>query len=209
MPFVVPTLSDAFGSRAGNTILFGTLAPTQGFDASGAFVSRLSASIAAGPPLGLFTTTQSWGFAAGFATPGTTSLTVTASGTTRERAEAWTLGGYSSATAEISVTVEEFRLVRVAGMGKRPGFRLAFQQSVTSSPTAIFNLTNWVAGFQPNYTRDATAATVLVMPITPPRFYRCWINSVQSAGCSGGISGLGNALSNFTFDIGSVFFSFT
>jgi hypothetical protein len=38
---------------------------------------------------------------------------------------------------------------------------------------------------------------------------RWWINSVRSAGCSGGVSGLGTAASNFKFDMGPVFFSFS
>jgi hypothetical protein len=82
-------------------------------------------------------------------------------------------------------------------------------RAVTSAPTPIFNFTNWALGYQILHIRDATAATLLVMPIRPLLFYRWWINSVQTAGCSGGISGLGTAVSNFKFAMSPVFFAFT
>lgn len=197
MPFVVPNIPFAFGSRSGATFLFGSLNPTQ----SGG-VSRIGGSLMATPPAGLFTATCSWGFMAGPAPIGATTLAVAASGTTFERANSWTFGGYSSATAEISTTVEEFFF-------NRRTRQLQFVRAVTSAPTPIFNFTNWALGYQIYHTRDATAATLLVMPIRPLRFYRWWINSVQSAGCSGGISGLGMAVSNFKFDMSPVFFAFT
>jgi hypothetical protein len=168
----------------------GSLTPTQ----SGS-VSRLWARIIAYPPFGLITTTCSWGFMAGLAPPGTTTLTVAASGTTFERATSQTFAGYASATAEISITVDEFVRLRRPRPRQPPDF--VFARSITSGPTPIYNLTNYVAGFE-DHIRDGTDATVLVMPITPGRSYQWWINSVQSAGCQA-VTGYSSAVSNFAF----------
>ena len=195
MPFVVPNIPEAFGSRQGTTGLFGSLTPTQ----SGT-VSRLSAALIAYPPLGVITTTVSWGFITGPAPPGTTTLIVSAIGTTREQAQSYTFGGYASAIADISITVEQFVRRRNLPPG---GFSLVFERSFNSGLTPIFNLTNWGVGVQ-DHNRNGTASTVFFTAITPGQFYRCWINSVQSASC--GVAG--GATSNFSFDMEPVFFSF-
>ncbi len=197
MPFVVPNLPFAFGSRTGNTTLLGSLNPTQ----SGG-TSRLGAEIGASIPWGVIATTTSWGFTLAAPLRGATTLIVAASGTTFERASSVTWGGYASATAEISTTIEEFVFNRRTGV-------LDLVRAVTSAPTPIFNLTNWGIGAQV-HTRDTTASTVLAMPIQTGRFrsFRCWINAQQSAGCSGGIGGAGGGVSRLFFDIGPVFFAF-
>lgn len=189
MPFVVPNLPFAFGSRSGTTAVGGSLNPIQ----SGS-VSRIGATIAAYSPAGAIATTTSWGFMAGQAPKRRTSLVVAASGTTFERGATLAYGGYGSAAAEISITVEEF----VNG---------ALTRSVTSGPTPIIHIWSAVLGIQVHQ-RDATAATVLVMPIRPGRLYRWWINAVQSALCQG-VTGPSYAISNFRFDMGPVFFAFT
>jgi hypothetical protein len=197
MPFVVPNLQAASGSRSGATWLNGTLTLVQ----SGG-VSRLGNSIGAGQPGGLITITTSWGFMMGMAGRRVTTLAVNASGTTFERASSWTFGGYASATAEISTTIEEFSINFRTG-------QLSLVRAVTSAPTPIFNLTNWGLGYEIAHIRNSTAATLLVMPARPRNLYRFWINSVQTAGTSGGFTGLGLAVSNFNYDIGPVFFAFT
>jgi hypothetical protein len=196
LPFVVPNIPFAFGSRVGATALNGSLTPTQ----SGS-VSRIGGSLTATPPFGVFAATCSWGFRVGPAPIGKTTLTVAASGTTFERGYSWTFGGYSSAIAEISTTIEEL-------FSNRRTRRLELVRSVTSAPTSIFNLTNWAGGWQ-LHTRDGNAATLLIMPIRPKLIYRFWINSVQSASFSGGITGIGMTVSNFHFDMDPVFFSFS
>src|SRR5258708_7461725 len=209
----------AFGSRQGSTAVFGSLTPTQ----TGT-VSRLFASIMATPPLGMITTTCSWGFMAGAAPPGTTTLTVVATGTTVERATTSTWGGYASAAADISITVDAF-VDRNVSLSPRippdigvilvpvPNIRvapdLAFAGSVTSGPTPIINLENWGVGFQLRERNMGTATVALVMPIIPGRFYQWQIESVQSAACQGGLFGGSSAVCNFTFDFGPVFFAFT
>src|SRR3954452_24755447 len=109
MPFVTPTLSDAFGSRFGTTGVTGSLNPVNN---GGVF--NVGASIGAGPPFGVITTTTSWGFDAGRAPAGATSLVVSANGMTRERAQTFTagFGGFASADADLSITIEEFQRVR-------------------------------------------------------------------------------------------------
>lgn len=196
MPFIVPNRPFATGSRTGATWLNGTLTLPQ-FGS----ISRLGNSIGAGMPWGLISITCSWGFDAGFAPAGTTTLVVNASGTTFERASSWTFGGYASARADISTTIEEFTVTPSTGA-------MSLARTFTSADTPIFNLTNWGLGYEIAHVRDATAATLLVMPIIVGRFYRCWVNSVQSAGTSGGLTGLAMAVSNFNFDVRPIFFVF-
>jgi hypothetical protein len=149
---------------------------------------------------------------AGAAPPGTTTLTVVATGTTIERATTSTWGGMASAAADISITVDAFVNRRVSprippDLGVP--LDLAFAGSVTSGPTRIINLENWGVGFQLRERNMGTATVALVMPIIPGRFYQWQIESVQSAVCQGGLFGGSSAVCNFTFDFGPVFFAFT
>lgn len=198
MPFVTPTIPFAFGSRGGNTTLLGSLNATQ---SNGVF--RIGAEIGASIPTGVITTRTSWGFVLGAPPPGTTTLVVIADGFTFERGSSMTWWGYASATAELSTTIEEFNFNRVTR-------RFELVRVATSAPTVIFNLTNYVLGAQ-SHLRDATAVTLLGMPVTPGRlkFYRCWINADQTASCHGGAGGAGGAVSRFFFDMDNVFFAFT
>jgi hypothetical protein len=200
MPFVMPYIPFSFGSRDGTTGLNGSLTPTQGV-----FFSRVGADICAYPPLGMILTTCSWGFWAGFAPEGSTTLTVAAQGPTFEGANAWTFGGYASASAEICITIEEFVRLRTG----RRGWTLEFTRSITGAATGIFDF--WTAGLGYQYQlRDSFAATLCNMATVPGRIYRCWVSALQSANCQGvsGVAGASFAVSNFFFDMSPVFYAF-
>jgi hypothetical protein len=220
VPFVVPTFPFSSGSRAGTTVLYGSLTPTQ----TGR-ISRLGASIAAYPPLGVITCITGWGFVAGVAPVGTTSLTISASGTTIERGGACAVGGAASAYCDLFITVEEFVPLAPVdvhfdpstfGPGAGPGDAISptlnplagrqFLRAVDSGPTTIIRHTTAGLGLQVLH-RDYTANITLVTPITPGNSYRCWLNAYQAATChSPGPAGW--AYSNFTLDFGPIFFAF-
>ena len=102
MPFVVPTLSASWGTRAGTTSLFGTLSSYAGKPP----LSRLGTSLGTYPPLGLINGFMAWGFVAGIAPTGTTSLTILAA-EGGERGGACSLQGAASAWCELFISVEE------------------------------------------------------------------------------------------------------
>ena len=101
MPFVVPTTSvfsyTSDGSASGRSHV----------DRDG-FMSRIGASVFAYPPGGLESAVTAWGFWAGPAPPGTSTLTVLARGFTLVRGYCFALGGWARAWATINATVEEF-----------------------------------------------------------------------------------------------------
>lgn len=221
MPFRTLTLSDAFGSRWGTTGITGSLNPSM---VDG--VANVGASIGAGPPFGVITTTTSWGFDAGLAPQGAMSLIVTANGMTRERAQTFTggIGSFASADAELSITIEEFEsrvdeLPQAGGGGtvhlnrddidiaRFETGRLTRVRSVTSAPTSFIHIWSVGLGLQ-IHERSAPFAPVLVMPIRTARFYRCWFNAVQSATCQA-VTGPAGANCNFAFGMTSAFFAFS
>lgn len=218
---MVPWLPFSAGSRAGTTSLFGSLTPVQGLR-----ISRLGASIGAYPPMGVITCITGWGWVAGVAPTGTTSLTISASGTTMERGGACSVLGSASAFCDLFVTVEEFvplapvdlpvdprRFGPAPGSGDEtiptplnPLAGREFLRAVDSGPTTIIR--HGTAGFGLQYLhRDFTANITLVMPITPGNTYRCWLLAYQAATCHSP-SPAGWAYSNFTLDFGPIFFAF-
>jgi hypothetical protein len=222
MPFVVPTIPAFSFSSLGTGGVSRNLTPIQ---AGG--TSRIGGGLGAYPPYGLETTLTAWGFRAGAAPPGTTSLTVAASGVaTTQRGNCFTAGGYARAYADIHVIVEEFEPLKSVHTGlidePDPGTEHAeiapdpsamlgsfvFKRVVASGPTIIINMETTFLGYQVNFSDGAAHATVLVMPITAGNAYRWWIASQQSAICQA-VSGPGAAVSNLAFDFGPVFFAFT
>jgi hypothetical protein len=220
VPLVVPTIPVFSFTSDGAAGVFRTLTP--GRDG---FMSRIGSSLYAFPPGGMETAVMAWGFWAGPAPPGTSTLTVLARGFSSVRGFCYSVGGYARAWATINAKVEEFepteRPVEHPGgpfdrpdpgtedaeialpPTARPGaFRLS--RTVRGNPIILINQETIVVGVQSvsiDMQRDAPG---LFMPITPGNFYQCWIESVQWA-----ISGEnGDAVSNIAFDFGAVFFAF-
>jgi hypothetical protein len=224
VPLVVPTIPVFSFTSEGAAGVFRTLTP--GRDG---FMSRIGSSLYALPPNGMETAVMAWGFWAGPAPTGASSLTVLARGFTFVRGYCYSVGGYARAWATINATVEEFEPTKgpterpvehSGGLFDRPdpgtedaeivptptttpgAFRLT--RTVRGSPIILVNQETSVVGVQSvsiDMQRDAPG---LFMPITPGNFYQCWIESVQWA-----ISGVnGDAVSNIAFDFGAVFFAF-
>jgi hypothetical protein len=201
--FGQPTFGGASGARVGVTALNGSLAPI----ISPGFQTRLAANISAFAPFGLFGTTVSAGFSAGLAPAGSTSLATILSGTAVTVAGlAETIGGHAASHAEISITIEEWRII------KRPRgqFRRSFIRAVTFSPTVITNI--WAnggflgIGFQIDFRSNAPFTTAAGMPVVPGREYVIIANLVQTANYG---VGLGSAISNVAFDFPPMFFAFS
>jgi hypothetical protein len=220
LPFAVPTIPAFSFSSWGNAGVFRNLTPIQ----SGG-ISRIGGNLYAYPPAGVEATLTAWGFRAGTAPPGTTSLAVTARGiATTQRALAGTLGGYARAYGEVAVTIEEFESLKPvdSGLGDLPDDgeetaeialpptalgSLVFKSSVTSAPTIIINQETTAIGYQIHIGDGASHLTALVMPIAPGNVYRCWIVCRQHCICQA-VSGPARAQSNIAFDFGPVFFAF-
>jgi hypothetical protein len=201
MPFVTPTLSDAFGSRFGTTGITGSLNP---FINDGV-VFNIGADIGAGPPIGAITTTTSWGFDAGPAPRGATSLIVSADGRTSGSAQTFTagFGCYASADASVTITIEEFQRVH---QWHAP-LSLIRVRSVTSNRMPVINIWSAAFGLQWYQRGPDPLAPVFLMPITTGRFYRCWFNAIQSATCQAA-TGPAGASCRFFFGFLKAFFAF-
>jgi len=178
-------------------------------------------------PGGTVTLFTAWGFLAGQAPPGTSSLAVAASGFSMIRGNCWTPGGgYARAYGDIFVVVEEFEPVGAAPAHAGSSLidlpdtgteRLApdpaavllatslFKRRVHSASTILINQETIVLGYQIVALDNHEDATVLVMPITPGNVYRWWIASYQY--CQ--VGGPGWAGSKIAFDFEPVFFAFT
>jgi hypothetical protein len=187
--------------------------------------SRIGGSIAAYVPYGAVDATSAWGFNAGSAPPGTSTLTVVARGFTFVRGYCYSFGGEAWATAGLQVTVEEFELIeRPAGHAghliDEPDPGIAHPE--IGSPTAmlrnfilkrkIFGPWVWVIwqnteliGLQYFESDAELDAPGLFTPITPGNFYRVWIEASQGALSVAN----GDAVSNIAYDFGPVFFGFT
>jgi hypothetical protein len=224
LAFAVPNIPSFSFSSWGTGGVARNLTPVQ---AGG--TSRIGGAVGAWPPAGVEATFTAWGFMAGTAPPGATTLAVTASGFgTIERGVAETFAGYARAYGDIAVTVEEFEPLKPvhSGLGDLlddgdggstadigPGATavlgtVVFKRSVTSVPTIIINQETTVLGFQA-YVGDGTShLTTLVMPITPGNAYRWWIICRQNCICQA-VSGPAEAVSNIAFDFAPVFFAFT
>jgi hypothetical protein len=220
LPFVVPTIPVFSFSSWGNAGTNSNLTPTQ----TGS-TSRIGGALYAVPPSGVETTLTAWGFMAGRAPPGTTSLAIAASGfATTQRGNCFAGGSYARAYGDIHVIVEEFEPLQpvdveiipdrddeTAEIAREPTATLGslvFKRVVSGGPTIIINMETTFLGYQVNFSDGASHATVLVMPITPGNAYRWWIASQQNTVCQA-VSGPATAVSNIAFDFGPVFFAFT
>jgi hypothetical protein len=103
VPFVVPTIPTFSLSTDLAAAAFRNVTPIQ----AGA-TSRIGSSIYATAPGGTVTLFTAWGFLAGQAPPGTSSLAVAASGLSMIGGNCYTPGGYARAYGDIFVVVEEF-----------------------------------------------------------------------------------------------------
>jgi hypothetical protein len=171
---------------------------------------------------------NAWGFMAGKAPPGTSSLTVAASGTAFIRGNCYAhSGGQAGGTADIYSFVEEFVPVGTPELGT-PGHEHDLSlSSIThdhetvaeidpgpspawtglrayGSDTSLLNLQTTVLGWQVSVLDTHPAATMLVTPVTPGNSYRWWIACYQYVGAFSGA-----AVSNIAFDFGPVFYAFT
>jgi hypothetical protein len=199
VPFVVPKIPTfslftdlAAGARRNVTpVQFGS-------------TSRIGNSIYATAPGGTVTLFTAWGFMAGKAPPGTSSLAVAASGLSMIYGNCWTPSGYARAYADFFVVVEEFEGTLEPVLSPKALGHLVFKRQVSSNPTILINQETTVIGYQIVTLDDHPDATVLVMPITPGNVYRWWIGSYQY--CQ--VGGPGWAGSNISFDFGPVFFAF-
>jgi hypothetical protein len=146
-------------------------------------ISRIGSSIYATVPGGTVTLFTAWGFMAGKAPPGKTSLAVAASGLSMIRGNCYTAGGYARAYADIFVVVEEFEPVGapehahsglvdthdsgIAEIAPDPTAVLgsiAFVRRVHSASTILINHETSVLGYQIAALDNHQDATVLVMP---------------------------------------------
>ena len=184
-------------------------------------ISRIGSSIYATGPGGTVTLFTAWGFMAGTAPAGTSSLAVTASGLSMIRGNCFTTGGYARAYADTFVVVEEFETLEPvdSGLADTPDSGVAeldpdptavigsivFKRRVHSNSTILINHETMVLGYQIVALDNYPTLTALVMPITPGNVYRWWIASYQY--CQAG--GPGTGISNISFDIDPVFFAFT
>jgi hypothetical protein len=218
VPLVVPNIPVFSFSSDGAAGAFRNVTPVQ-FGS----ISRIGSSIYATVPEGTETLFTAWGFMAGKAPPGTSSLAVAASGLTMIRGNCFTAGGYARAYADIFVVVEEFEQLEPvdSGLVDEPDpdapveiapdptavlGSIVFVRRVHSASTIIINQETSALGYQITPPIDAAPyATLLVMPITPGNVYRWWIASYQYCQCA--VAGW--AGSNISFDFDSVFFAFT
>jgi hypothetical protein len=221
VPFVVPNIPTFSLSTNLAAAAFRNVTPVQ-FGS----ISRIGSSIYATVPAGSVTLFTAWGFMAGKAPPGTSSLAVAASGLSMIRGNCYTVGGYARAYADIFVVVDEFEPVGAPVHEHDPSLSLtthdsgapveierdptavlgsiAFVRRVHSASTILINHETSVLGYQIVALDNHPDATVLVMPITPGNAYRWWIASYQY--CEVAVAGWGG--SNISFDIDPVFFVF-
>jgi hypothetical protein len=222
LPFAVPNIPAFTFSNWGNAGVFSNLTPTQ-FGST----SRIGGNLYAYPPAGVEWTLTAWGFMAGTAPPGTTTLAVIARGfATTQRAMAGTfVGGYARAYGEVATTIEEFEPLKPVDspLGDLPDDgeeipeiadptailgTVVFKRSFTSAPTIMINHETTFIGYQYHIGDGASHLTTLVMPITPGNAYRWWIICRQHCICQA-VSGPARAQCNIQFDFGPVFFAFT
>jgi hypothetical protein len=197
-------------------------------------ISRIGSSIYAmatgtGPGGPEATLESAWGFMAGKAPPGTSSLTVAANGTAFIRGSCYAYsGGVAEATGSIYVFVEEFLPVgapvhehdssfsstthddeTIAELDPGPtasiGSLVWTGLRPTGGWTALLDLRTSVLGYQVSTVDSYPLAPMMVMPVSPGNSYRWWIACYQYAG----LVPPGGAVSNIAFDFGPVFYAFT
>jgi hypothetical protein len=189
MPFALPTIPFTPAPA-----LFGTGFVARRSATVGA-LARLDASIAAVVPAGRCATLTSLGFNAGTAPARSTSLSVFASATSFENGLVFAAVGHAASFSGIQVFVEEFS----SGGG--------FLRGVPGPMTVVFDASATVIGLSARFRETRTRSASFVFPAVPGRFYRVWVDSVQTV-VAGGAPAV-SAVSNFTFDFTPVFFVFS
>jgi hypothetical protein len=155
--------------------------------------SRLSTSIASWPPGGTCSALTSLGFDAGIAPPGRTGLIVSTNPVTVENIVVTALGGFATESTGLRIFVEEF-----TGGG-------AFVRALPGPISFASNVTAIGFGGEIRIDERRTRSASTSVAIVPGRFYRVWVDMLQSVGC-GGI--WAQAGTNFIYDFTPVFFDF-
>jgi hypothetical protein len=220
VPVMVPTIPFVSDGTDGSAVVNGDPTPTQA-----GTTSRIGTRVGAFPPTGFALIFTAWGLRAGAAPPGTSTLTVLASGSTFVRGFCYSVGGYARAYADVFVKVEEFEPTHkpVAHSGSSidthdPGIEHAEIAPTPDTMLGTFRLTQTIRGPKvividqettvlgvQSVSMDADPEVPgLFMPITPGNFYRVWIESAQQVEAELN----GDAVSNIAFDFGPVFFAF-
>jgi hypothetical protein len=200
MPFLMPTFGDGTGSRVGTTYLSGSLTPI--VDASGAF---LTVDIGAYPPLGTIQTVQFAGVAIGVPPFGTSMLAVSVFGVASYwyNLASW-IGGYTSATGDVTITVVESSIL------ERPKRRPSPRRYYTSPASKIFP-DKWTAiiGWQVDRKdNEVLISCNLNIPVRPLREYSCFVTLTTTATCEG-VTGSAWADCSTGLSFSSIFAEFT
>jgi hypothetical protein len=218
VPLMVPTIPVFSGGTDGSAGVFRDPTPIQM-----GITSRIGTSVAAFPPTGFGLVFTAWGLRAGVAPPGTSNLTVLASGFTFVRGFCYSVVGYAYAYADVFVKVEEFEPTHPEHSGglidtHDPGIE---HPEIAPPPTEMLSTFRWIRNIRgPKVIVINQETTVLGVqsvsmdadpevpglftPITPGNFYRVWIESAQQVEAELN----GDAVSNISFDFGPVFFAF-
>lgn len=192
MPFVLPTIPFTAPPQTFGAVIVARPPTPTVFGG----IDRLDASFVAIPPGGHIATLVSLGFSAGFAPPGTQTLTASCTAIATENGLAEAFLAWSRAFAGLRIFIEEFS----------PS--MSFLRGVAGPMTTAFDLSATVFGIAAtNIGQRRSVSASFIFQITAGRFYRIWVDSVQSADCNA-ITGPAAAVSNCTFDFGPVFFAF-
>jgi hypothetical protein len=154
----------------------------------------LSAGALPVPGPGSASSLTSIGGDAGVAPPSTSHLQVIASGTDIQNAFVLADGSYAMAEAQVRIYVEEF-----LPSGD-------FSTAMTQTPFNVYDDNEWVFGINARSNQLGNFTLNQTFPVTAGRFYRIWFDSLQNAACVAGFAP--QAVSNFAYNLGPVFFNF-
>lgn len=188
MPFILPTIPFTTGSTFVTGVIFRQSTAAFGRTA------RLDASIASFIPVGGASTFTSLGADLGTAPAEAQILIVTADTVTFETGMASAFIGTAQASATLSIFVQEF-----AATG-------TFIRTVTGPPTVVFDAAAYGIGVNLRINETNNRAAFFTMPVVRGRFYRAFLSSLQFVSSAGGP--VAEAVSNFTYDFGPLFFTF-
>jgi hypothetical protein len=188
MPFISPTIP----FRTSSTFAAGVIARQAAIVSGG--LSRLDASIASYIPIGGASTLTSLGATLGAAPAGISSLFVSVNTTSFENGMVAAGFGTAQASATLSIFVQEF-----SSTG-------AFIRNVRGPLTTVFDVSAFFAGAHFRLNERNTRSASILMPAVTGRIYRAWLDSLQFVSSNGGP--VAEAVSNFTYDFGSLFFAF-
>jgi hypothetical protein len=170
----------------------GVIARQAAFTSGG--LGRLDASIASFIPVGGASTLTSLGATLGAAPVETRSLFVSVNTTTFENGMIAAGFGTAQASATLSIFVEEFTPTG------------AFIRNVRGPLTVVFDVAAYFSGAHFRLNERNTRSASILMPVVVGRIYRAWVDSLQFVSSNG--LPVAEAVSNFTYDFGSIFFAF-